>query len=152
MHSEVRACLGRIKVSGRSGRSRRAPNPFPEEGNSDHGHPARGESRVTTGAADFLKGGDDVPGLEPVEGAELSITARSPLDLFWRRFRRDRVAVVALAFIIMIVVVAIFAPLIINLVNAPAPSATDRSTLDDFGLPSTALNGGPFNSHHLFGV
>jgi len=107
---------------------------------------------VTTGAADFLKGGDETPGLEPVEGAELSITARSPMELFWRRFRRDRVAVVSLVFIIMIVLVAIFAPLIVDILGAPKPSATDRTTLDDFGLPSSAKDGGPFNSKHFFGV
>jgi peptide/nickel transport system permease protein len=108
---------------------------------------------VTTGAADLLAGGDDnAPGLEPIDGAEQRITARSPLQLFWRRLRRDRVAMVALVFIVLILLVAIFAPLIVDIAGAPDPSATDRNTLDDFGLPSTDLNGGAFNSVHLFGV
>jgi peptide/nickel transport system permease protein len=107
---------------------------------------------VTTGAADLLAGDDNAPDLEPVGATEQGIAARSPLELFWRRLRRDRVAMVALVFIIIILLMAIFAPVIVDVLGAPDPSATDRSTLDDFGLPSTDLNGGAFNSKHFFGV
>ena len=35
------------------------------------------------------------------------IVARSPLQLFWRRFRQDRVALVSLGFIVFLVVIAL---------------------------------------------
>jgi len=82
---------------------------------------------------------------------EAGITARSPLELFWRRLRRDRVAMTALAFIAVLVLAAIFAPLIVKLVGAPDPASADRTALDDFGLPDPEGGGAP-GSQHLFGV
>jgi peptide/nickel transport system permease protein len=74
------------------------------------------------------------------------ITARSPLELFWRRIRQDRVALVSLVFIVLLVLVATFAPLVTKLVGAPPPNLQDRDTLDAFGTPT-----GP-SAEHLFGV
>ena len=42
--------------------------------------------------------------------ATQTITARSPMQLFWRRLRRDRVAITALVFIVLLVAMAILAP------------------------------------------
>ncbi len=107
---------------------------------------------MTTGASDLLRSeesaADAVLALEAGQG---QITARSPLELFWRRLRRDRVAMTALAFIVVLTLVAIFAPLIVHLIGAPDPSTPDRTTLDDFGLPAPENGGGP-GSTHLFGV
>jgi peptide/nickel transport system permease protein len=64
------------------------------------------------------------------------IAARSPLQLFWRRFRRDKVAMAALAFIVAIVVIAILAPLVIKIVGTPKPNVQNPNLLDDFGQPS----------------
>jgi peptide/nickel transport system permease protein len=83
--------------------------------------------------------------------AEAGIAARSPLELFWRRLKRDRVAMTALSFIVVLILVAIFAPLIVKLVGAPDPSSADRTVLDDFGLPDPSGGGGP-GSKHLLGV
>ena len=105
---------------------------------------------MTTGATDLLRS-EDTGAEIAVEGAETQIAARSPLELFWRRLRRDRVAMVALGFIVLLILVAIFAPLIVKLVGAPNPTSADRTTLDDFGLPSPAKGGSP-GSRHLFGV
>ena len=78
--------------------------------------------------------------------ATAAIAARSPLELFWRRFREDRVALVALGFIVLIIFVAIFAPLIVKIVGAPGPTVQNPNALDSFGTPT-----GP-SSAHLFGV
>ena len=104
---------------------------------------------MSTGSVDLLvhEGEDPDVAIEPAD----RITARSPLELFWARLKRDRVAMVALAFIVMLVLVAIFAPLIVKLVGAPGISTPDRTTFDDFGLPTADLGGGP-GSKHLFGV
>jgi peptide/nickel transport system permease protein len=52
----------------------------------------------------------------------------------------------ALAFIVLLILIAVAAPVIVNLLNAPDPNSQTTDALDDFGLPS-----GP-SSDHLFGV
>jgi peptide/nickel transport system permease protein len=94
---------------------------------------------------DFVRDapGEDGGGL--VE-AQAQIAARSPLQLFWRRLKKDRVALVALGFIVFLVLVAIFAPLVIKLVGARPPNEQATKYLDSFGTPT-----GP-SSHNIFGV
>jgi peptide/nickel transport system permease protein len=78
--------------------------------------------------------------------AEQKITARSPMQLFWRRLRRDRVAMSALAFIVVLVLVAVFAPVIVNIAGTADPKTQSFEALDLFGSPE-----GP-SSEHPFGV
>jgi peptide/nickel transport system permease protein len=85
----------------------------------------------------------EVPLVDPDAG---EITARSPLQLFWRRFRHDRVAIVALCFIVVLIVIALAAPLIIKALNLHPLNNPDTKELDQFGQPL-----GP-NSAHPFGV
>ena len=102
---------------------------------------------MSTGTSELLHPeGTGVAGDEILSGEERKITARSPLQLFWRRFRRDKVAMAALGFIILLVLVAVFAPLIVKAVGAPEPNVQDPNALDDFGLPA-----GP-SADHIFGV
>jgi ABC-type dipeptide/oligopeptide/nickel transport system permease subunit len=72
------------------------------------------------------------------------IAARSPLQLFWRRFRRDRVALASLAFIVFLVLVALAAPLIVALLGLPGPSVQNPNLTDQFGSPL-----GPSLAHPL---
>jgi ABC-type dipeptide/oligopeptide/nickel transport system permease subunit len=85
----------------------------------------------------------EAPLVDPDAG---EITARSPLQLFWRRFRQDKVAIVALCFIVALIVVALAAPLIIKALNLHPLNSPDTNELDTFGQPI-----GP-NSAHPFGV
>jgi peptide/nickel transport system permease protein len=85
----------------------------------------------------------EVPLVDPDAG---EITARSPLQLFWRRFRTDRVAIVALGFIVVLILVALGAPLIVKALNLHPLNSPDTNELDIFGQPL-----GP-NSAHPFGV
>ena len=78
--------------------------------------------------------------------AEQKITARSPMQLFWRRLRRDNVAMVALVFIGLLVAMAIFAPVIVTIAGTPDPKAQSSEALDLFGSPT-----GP-SAEHPFGV
>src|SRR4051812_27594052 len=96
------------------------------------------------GASDLLHAED--PGLDQMVRGEQAVAARSPLQLFWRRFRRDNVAMVALGFIVLLVLAAILAKPITKIVGAPPPSVQETSSLDSFGLPT-----GP-SSAHIFGV
>src|SRR3982074_1704800 len=72
-------------------------------------------------------------GLAPVAG---DIAARSPMSLFLRRFRADRVALASLVVIALLILAAIFAPVIVSIVGAPGPNAPDHSAVNDFGLPA----------------
>jgi peptide/nickel transport system permease protein len=76
----------------------------------------------------------------------LELRARSPWELFWRRFRQDRLALVSLGFIGFLIVVAITAPLIVKIAGTPAPDVRDTGALGFFGEPT-----GP-SASHPFGV
>jgi peptide/nickel transport system permease protein len=93
------------------------------------------------GAAEIFSGAQS--GLDLVEsGGE--IAARSPLQLFWRRFRRDRVAQTAGAFIVLLIVVAIFAPLVVKLFGLPSPYAQNPNLTGPFGEPLGPSGAHPF--------
>jgi peptide/nickel transport system permease protein len=75
-----------------------------------------------------------------------AIEARTPLELFWRRLREDKVSMVALVFIVVLVLIAIGAPLIVKLVGARPPNQQGTQYLDAFGTPT-----GPTRTN-IFGV
>ncbi len=116
---------------------------------------------MTTGAADLLvqgptrggPGGELQPGGPGLDGRELALldaagefAGRSPWWLFWARLRRDRVALVSLGFVLLLVVVALAAPLVVKLAGVPGPYVQNPGALDAFGSPT-----GP-SSAHPFGV
>jgi peptide/nickel transport system permease protein len=82
----------------------------------------------------------------PELGGSRDIAARSPLALFWRRFRHDRVAMVSLAFIVLLVIIAVAAPLVVKVLGLPGPAVQNLQLTDSFGSPL-----GPTGSHP-FGV
>jgi ABC-type dipeptide/oligopeptide/nickel transport system permease subunit len=98
--------------------------------------------------AELLEGAPPDPEIEVSlsAAAPTEVAARSPLALFWRRFRADRVAMVSAGFILLLIVMAILAPEVIKLLGIPGPNALDPNALDAFGSPS-----GP-SSAHIFGV
>lgn len=69
--------------------------------------------------------------------------ARSPGQLLWRRLRRDRVAMAALAFIVVLILVALLAPLVVKLLGLPGPDVRDREAVDSFGTPLGPSAGHP---------
>jgi len=80
------------------------------------------------------------------EGAERQITARSPMQLFWRRLRRDTVAFGTLRIIVLLIAMAVLAPVIVSITGTPDPRTQSSEALDVFGTPT-----GP-SSAHPFGV
>ena len=89
------------------------------------------------------------PGAAAVETVEVvpgEVTARSPTQLFWRRFRSDRVAMVSLGFIVLLVLVALLAGPIVSLLGVSGPNQPNIGALDVFGQPT-----GP-SAAHPFGV
>jgi ABC-type dipeptide/oligopeptide/nickel transport system permease subunit len=82
----------------------------------------------------------------PPHAGGASIAGRTPFQLFWERFREDKVALAALGFIVLEIVLAILAPWIVKLLGHP-PNAQYPDTLDPtYGTPT-----GP-SRDFLFGV
>jgi peptide/nickel transport system permease protein len=96
---------------------------------------------MSVGAAEMVPaGGGDLQFLDAIG----EISARSPLQLFWRRFRRDRVAMVSLAFIVLLIVMAIAAPLVVKLLGLPGPYTQNPNLTDSFGSPLGPSGAHPF--------
>ena len=94
-------------------------------------------SEVESARTDLQVTGDPT---EIVEG-------RTPWQLFWGRFRQDRVAFVGLGFIVLLIVIALTAPWISENIVGHGPNERFNETmLDEFGLPL-----GP-NSEFWFGA
>jgi peptide/nickel transport system permease protein len=107
----------------------------------------RGVAPVSTGDPAGLLHEEDEQAVVVGEAAgERKITARSPMQLFWRRLRRDRVAMTALGFIVVLVAMAILAPVIVSIAGTPDPKEQSSTALDLFGSPT-----GP-TGEHPFGV
>jgi peptide/nickel transport system permease protein len=103
---------------------------------------------VSAGAPELLTGGDE--GLTIAStGAEREIAARSPMQLFWRRLRQDKVAMTALVVVCLIVLVAVLAPLIVKIAGTPNPQTTNADLTDDFGQPLGPRAGHPFGVDKL---
>jgi peptide/nickel transport system permease protein len=93
-----------------------------------------------------LHADEDVDAVLADAASETTVVARSPGQLFWRRFRRDKVAMVALAFIVALIFMAFFAPVITSIAGTADPQAQNSNALDVFGSPT-----GP-SGEHPFGV
>jgi peptide/nickel transport system permease protein len=102
---------------------------------------------MTAGAADLLVQSEGrVDPLAHVGVGGFSYSARSPRQLFWRRFRDDRLALVSLGFVVLLIFVAIAAPLIVEIAGVPGPNVQNLNATDAFGSPL-----GP-SAAHPFGV
>ncbi len=98
---------------------------------------------MSIGASELIR---EEATVDSVELVPPDVTARSPLQLFWRRFRGDRVAMVSAVFIVLLILVAIFAPVIKDILGLQSPYQNNPNALDAFGSPT-----GP-SSTHPFGV
>lgn len=94
------------------------------------------EARPAAETLDFLDAGGDV-------------AARSPLQLFWRRFRRDRVSVIAGGVVIVLIVIAILAPLVVSILGLPGPNVENLNLTDSFGSPLGPSTAHPFGVDQL---
>lgn len=78
------------------------------------------------------------------EGLAIEIAAQSPLQLFWRRLKKDKVSMVALAIVTLMVMVAVFAPVITSVLGLPDTTTQNTDLLGDFGEPT-----GPSSAHPM---
>jgi ABC-type dipeptide/oligopeptide/nickel transport system permease subunit len=72
--------------------------------------------------------------------------ARAPTESVWRRLRRDRVTLCALAFLAAVALAALAAPLVVAVLDARPVTEPTTANRDAFGLPD-----GP-SADHLLGV
>ena len=103
---------------------------------------------MSAGAPELLTGADEALTIQ-AGASEREITARSPMQLFWRRLRKDKLAMVALGFVVLIVLTAILAPLIVKIAGTPNPQTTNADLTDDFGQPLGPRAGHPFGVDKL---
>jgi ABC-type dipeptide/oligopeptide/nickel transport system permease subunit len=99
---------------------------------------------MSFGASELLIESEGGPSLDSVELVGDEITARSPLQLFWRRFRSDRVAMASAIFIIVLIIIAIAAPLVVSLVGVTGPNTPNPNATDIFGSPTGPSGAHPF--------
>ena len=77
--------------------------------------------------------------------APKEVVGRSPWEIFWRQFRKDRWALAGIVIVVIMLLLAITAPLFARIVHH-GPNDVNLRALDDFGLPS-----GP-SKEYWFGV
>ncbi len=70
-----------------------------------------------------------------------AIIGRSPWQLFWRRFRQDRVALVGFGFIVVLLTVSILAPVISRVLIHHGPNELHTDLTTDIGLPGVGPSG-----------
>jgi peptide/nickel transport system permease protein len=88
--------------------------------------------------------GTDAP-IDPEQtSVEVSqqVIGRSPWELFWRRFRKDRVAMGGALIVMVMFLIAILAPVLASFTHGP--NEVHLETLDSFGIPTGPQAGFPF--------
>ncbi len=98
-----------------------------------------------TGAMEAAESGSPLEFLD-VGG---DISARSPAQLFWRRLRKDRVALASGAFIVFLILIALAAPVVIKLLGLPGPNVQNLNLTDELGSPLGPSGGHPFGVDQL---
>lgn len=101
---------------------------------------------MSTGAPELIQ--ETEGGIAPGVAMPSDIAARSPMQLFWRRIKQDKVTMVSAVFIVCLVLVAIFAKPIIDLVGARPPNEQSTKFLDAFGSAA----GPSFSDRNFFGT
>ncbi len=88
------------------------------------------------------------PGGEPAPTADApaKIAGRTPMQLALRRLRKDKLAIISAVFIVLLILVAIFAPVITAVIGHGPNVQFPNTGLDAFGTPV-----GP-GKHFLFGT
>jgi ABC-type dipeptide/oligopeptide/nickel transport system permease subunit len=87
---------------------------------------------VSYSFAEMLQGNE--PEFAP-ELVDAHVEGRTPLQLAWRRLRKDKLSMVCLAFVIFLILVAIFAPLLTKLIGHPPNVQYSNTGLSIYDQP-----------------
>lgn len=96
---------------------------------------------------------ESTPAGAPTDGPTPQLVGRSPGQLAWIRFKRDKVALVCTGIVLLYFLVAICAPLISKAYGSDAYTTyglNDPTLLDDSGMPIGALGG--ISAKHWLGL
>ncbi len=86
------------------------------------------------------------------EGGEGKIEGRSLGQIAWRRLKRDRVAMGGAVVVVLLILIAVFAPLIIKYLGHD-PNDSDRTAWNNtIQSPKDTFPFGTYDSNHPFGV
>jgi len=77
------------------------------------------------------------------------VVALSPRQLFWRRFRADRVAMASAIVIVIVIVIAIAAPLVVSVLGVRGPNVQNPNLLGVFGQPTGPTRADPLGVDDL---
>ncbi|GAA3140303.1 ABC transporter permease [Streptomyces rameus] len=109
---------------------------------------------IEGGGAPLVVDGEPEP---ETKSEAVKLAGRSPGQLMWLRFKRDRTGVICAVVVIGYFAVAILAPLLVKLSGTDPytlygqdPTYADKPVLDEFGLPLGYLGG--VSGGHWFGV
>ncbi|MDL4777043.1 MULTISPECIES: ABC transporter permease [Thermomonosporaceae] len=72
----------------------------------------------------------------PVDTGQAGVQGRSPFQLAWRRFRRDRLAVASIVVLLLIVLFAVLAPVWESWTGHPYDATFPKTGLNPDGLPA----------------
>jgi peptide/nickel transport system permease protein len=110
---------------------------------------------IEGGGTSVVVDGEQEPAAKPEEAKQLE--GRSPGQLMWIRFKRDRTGVICAWIVLVYFVVSLLAPLIAKLYGknpytlyGQDPDYAAHPVLDDFGLPLGYFGG--VSGSHWFGV
>jgi len=73
--------------------------------------------------------------LVPLEGVSEAVQGRTPWQLFYTRFRRDRVALVAAGVVLLLVALALLAPVFSKFVVHRGPNDINQGYTSDISVP-----------------
>jgi peptide/nickel transport system permease protein len=63
------------------------------------------------------------------------VEGRTPWQLFWARFRRDKIALLALAWVILLIVASLLVPLFVKFVSHNGPNDIKPELSNEFNIP-----------------
>jgi peptide/nickel transport system permease protein len=66
---------------------------------------------------------------------EAPVAGKTPWQLFWARFKKDKAALLGLALVIILLVLALIAPLFVRITGHGPNELFSREMTDEFGLP-----------------
>jgi peptide/nickel transport system permease protein len=66
---------------------------------------------------------------------EAPVTGKTPWQLFWTRFKKDKAALLGLGLVIILLVLALIAPLFVRITGHGPNELFSREMTDEFGLP-----------------
>jgi peptide/nickel transport system permease protein len=73
--------------------------------------------------------------LEAIGTPGVAVAGRTPWQIFWGRFRKDRVAIAGALFVVALLIIAVTAPFLTKLLVHHGPNEQFKDMTNEFGIP-----------------